>query len=212
MSCGIGRRPGMDPAFLWLWHRPAAVAPIQPLAWELPYALAVALKKKKKKCCHDLNIHVEQAAGSPASMQGSSEEKKRILISTSELWPIAHLEGNPHGGESSAGTLNPSTPQSGPYGMKFLCKIPCEWDGVSHSFQFYTLWFHNSSRSFPWHPQNWDHSEEKSGTPPRCSGLFWSRAALCLQAAGKGSLLAWKIREGLNLQGEYMHMGFLVKG
>ena len=83
-------------------------------------------KKKKKKCCHDLNIHVEQAAGSPASMQGSSEEKKRILISTSELWPIAHLEGNPHGGESSAGTLNPSTPQSGPYGMKFLCKIPCE--------------------------------------------------------------------------------------
>ena len=28
----------------WLWCRPAAVAQIQPLAWELPYAACVALK------------------------------------------------------------------------------------------------------------------------------------------------------------------------
>ena len=34
---------------LWLWCRPATVAPTQPLAWELPYAPGVALKKKKKK-------------------------------------------------------------------------------------------------------------------------------------------------------------------
>ena len=34
-----------DLALLWLWYRPAAVAPIQPLAWELPYAMVVALKK-----------------------------------------------------------------------------------------------------------------------------------------------------------------------
>ena len=27
----------------WLWCRPAAETPIQPLAWELPYAAAVAL-------------------------------------------------------------------------------------------------------------------------------------------------------------------------
>ena len=32
---------------LWLWHRPAATAPIWPLAWELPFAAGVALKKKK---------------------------------------------------------------------------------------------------------------------------------------------------------------------
>ena len=31
---------------LWLWHRPAAVDPIQPLAWELPSAVGTALKKK----------------------------------------------------------------------------------------------------------------------------------------------------------------------
>ena len=29
------------------WFRPAATAPIQPLAWELPYAAGAALKSKK---------------------------------------------------------------------------------------------------------------------------------------------------------------------
>ena len=38
-----------DPAFLQLWHRPAAVAQIQSLVWELPYAAGEALKSKKKK-------------------------------------------------------------------------------------------------------------------------------------------------------------------
>ena len=26
LSCGVGRRCGMDPVLLWLWCRPAAVA------------------------------------------------------------------------------------------------------------------------------------------------------------------------------------------
>jgi len=34
---------------LWLWCRPAAAALIRPIAWELPYAAGVALKRKKKK-------------------------------------------------------------------------------------------------------------------------------------------------------------------
>ena len=34
---------------LWLWHRLAAAALIRPLAQELPYAVGVALKRKKKK-------------------------------------------------------------------------------------------------------------------------------------------------------------------
>ena len=34
---------------LWLWYRPATVAPIGPLAWEPPYAVGVALKIKKRK-------------------------------------------------------------------------------------------------------------------------------------------------------------------
>ena len=38
-----------DPVLLWLWCRPAAAAPIGPLAWELPCALGAALKRQKKK-------------------------------------------------------------------------------------------------------------------------------------------------------------------
>ena len=49
MSGGIGRRRGLDPMLLWLWWRPAAVAPIRRLAWEPPYATGAALKSKKKK-------------------------------------------------------------------------------------------------------------------------------------------------------------------
>ena len=49
MSCGVGRRHGSDPVLLWLWCRPAATAPIGPLAWEPPYAVDVALKKKRQK-------------------------------------------------------------------------------------------------------------------------------------------------------------------
>ena len=49
MSCGIGHRQGLDLALLWLWCRLVAAALIRPLAWEPPYAAAVALKKKAKK-------------------------------------------------------------------------------------------------------------------------------------------------------------------
>ena len=48
MSCGVGHRRGSDPALLWLWRRLAAAAPIQPLAWEPPYATGVALEKAKR--------------------------------------------------------------------------------------------------------------------------------------------------------------------
>ena len=48
MSHGVGRRGSLDPTLLWLWHRPEAAAPIQPLAWEPPYAAGTALKRKKK--------------------------------------------------------------------------------------------------------------------------------------------------------------------
>ena len=49
MSYSVGHRRDLDPALLWLWWRPAAVALIRPLAWELPYATGAALKKEKKK-------------------------------------------------------------------------------------------------------------------------------------------------------------------
>ena len=47
MSCGVGGRHSSDSAFLWLWYKQAAVAPIRPRAWEPPYATGVGLKKQK---------------------------------------------------------------------------------------------------------------------------------------------------------------------
>ena len=55
VSCGVGRRCGLDSVLLWLWHRLDGTAPIRPLAGEPPYAAGAAQemakrqKKKKKK-------------------------------------------------------------------------------------------------------------------------------------------------------------------
>ena len=59
MSCGISCRRVSGPELLWLWHTPAAVAMIQPLAWELPYAVGVALKSNppQKKNVMDI-MHI----------------------------------------------------------------------------------------------------------------------------------------------------------
>ena len=46
MSCGVGCRFGSDRLLPWLWCRLAAVALIQPLTREPPYAMGVALKEK----------------------------------------------------------------------------------------------------------------------------------------------------------------------
>ena len=47
MSCGAVCRSSSDLALLWLWHTPAAVAQIGPLAWEPPYAEGAGLKRQK---------------------------------------------------------------------------------------------------------------------------------------------------------------------
>ena len=49
VSCGVGRRRGLDLVLLWLWRRLAATAPIGPLAWEPPYAAGAAQEMAKKK-------------------------------------------------------------------------------------------------------------------------------------------------------------------
>jgi len=61
MSYGVGCRRGSDLVLLWLWRRPAAIAPIGPLAWESPYAVGAALekaKRQKKKIIIDLQCCV----------------------------------------------------------------------------------------------------------------------------------------------------------
>ena len=49
MSCGVGHGNSSDLVLLWLWCRPATIAPIGPVARELSYGVDAALKNKKKK-------------------------------------------------------------------------------------------------------------------------------------------------------------------
>ena len=49
MSCGVGHRRSLDPALLWQWCRPAATAPVRPLAWESPNATGAAIEKTNKQ-------------------------------------------------------------------------------------------------------------------------------------------------------------------
>ena len=48
MSYGVGCRRGLDRMLLLFWCRPAAAAPVGPLAWEPPYAARGALEKAKR--------------------------------------------------------------------------------------------------------------------------------------------------------------------
>ena len=64
MSCGVGHRHGSNPQLLWLWLRLVATALIGRLAWEPPYAVGVALKRKKdkktkKKCERKLQLGLQ---------------------------------------------------------------------------------------------------------------------------------------------------------
>ena len=47
VSCGVGRRPGSDPALLWLWRRLAATAPIQSPSLGTSVCCRCGPKKKK---------------------------------------------------------------------------------------------------------------------------------------------------------------------
>src|SRR5512145_2851458 len=83
MSCGVGCRRGSDPALLWLWRRPAATAPIRPLAWEPPYIVGAAQetakrqkkKKKKKKKKKGRNVKFQLPKSSEANEQRSGYMK-----------------------------------------------------------------------------------------------------------------------------------------
>ena len=73
MSCGVVRRPRSDPPLLWLWCRPAATAPIRPLAREPPCAARVTQEMAKKD-------------------QKKKKEKKRKSLRT-EHWGIPAFRG-----------------------------------------------------------------------------------------------------------------------
>ena len=63
MSCGVGLRCGSDLELLWLWRRPAATAPIRPLAREPPQAVGaaqeMAKRQKKEKKTKQIKVQTE---------------------------------------------------------------------------------------------------------------------------------------------------------
>ena len=90
LSCGVGHRCGSDSVLLWLWCRPAAVAPIRPLAWEAPYAVSVALKDKKTKTKKTKNQNQNQ----PCFLAISSILLNKTLYFIYLFWgpPLWHME------------------------------------------------------------------------------------------------------------------------
>ena len=89
MSCGVGHRLGSDPVLLWLWCRPAAPAPIQPLAWELSYAAGAALKRQKKNqvvsrfhCSHPPRYHHHSLPPFLLEYQGLINRKTAGFVSS----------------------------------------------------------------------------------------------------------------------------------
>ena len=57
MSCGIGRRRGLDLKLLWLWCRLAATALIWPLAWGLGNSVCHGCGPKKKVQLWNQRVH-----------------------------------------------------------------------------------------------------------------------------------------------------------
>ena len=58
LCCSVGGRHSSDLLLLWLWCRLAATAAILPLAWELPYATGLALKRQPPTPQKNTFIHV----------------------------------------------------------------------------------------------------------------------------------------------------------
>ena len=85
VSCGVVHRHDSNRVLLWLRRRPAAAAPIRPLAWEPPYAAGSALKSKTNK-------QKKQICISPLPNKLNERDSKLIKIFVSlvgcTLWPL----------------------------------------------------------------------------------------------------------------------------
>ena len=84
MSCGVGRRRGLDLMWLWLWCRPAAVVPTRTLAWELPYATGEALKRQKKKKIVGQMLSVWQSSRGQHALSGSLTVGRQLIPFSTE--------------------------------------------------------------------------------------------------------------------------------
>ena len=68
---------------LWLWCRPAATAPIQPLAWDPPDAAGAAQENGKTKQNNPLFTKAESGSDLPEDMQWQGQDSNpRVLVSS----------------------------------------------------------------------------------------------------------------------------------
>ena len=72
---------------LWLWHRQAAAVPIPPLAWELPYAAGVALKRKKER--KDVNVLISGYQPQERMQITSCQTVKGFVSLSASIWKRA---------------------------------------------------------------------------------------------------------------------------
>ena len=77
VSCGVGHRCSSDLALPWLWRRPAATAPIGPLAWEPPYDVSAAPKRQKEKSYIKLPLSYNNSMSNFRLFKNINKEKKR---------------------------------------------------------------------------------------------------------------------------------------
>ena len=71
---------------LWLWHRLAAAALIQSLAWELPYAMGAALKRQKTNKQNPNSVVVERSTvGRQQSPSPQSEQTPTLGLALSSV-------------------------------------------------------------------------------------------------------------------------------
>ena len=86
MSCGVGHRCGSAPELVWLRCRPAAIALMQPLSWEPPYAASVALKSKKQnkanKKRRSLDFELESQTQGKLAPPGALKIKRFKLLNS----------------------------------------------------------------------------------------------------------------------------------
>ena len=79
VSCGIGQRCSSDPEVLWLQHKLATAAAVQPLAWELPYATGVGLERKEGRKKERKKGRKKERKGEREKGRKGEREKERKI-------------------------------------------------------------------------------------------------------------------------------------
>ena len=138
MSCGVGQRCSSDLVLLWLWRGLTSVAPVQPLARELPYAKVVTLKRKKEKKKIPKGFH-------PPGFNRSRNTRSRYLFFWLCPWhtKVARLGIKPSPQQQQCQILNPLCHQGTSqifFSLPHLQHIEVPGPGIESKLQLQPMW------------------------------------------------------------------------